>query len=146
MTAEKMRDYLQGLPEQFNEMLQMKLNLPSRYKKEYQNILVSGLGGSAIGGDILRSYAFSQAAIPVIVNRDYDIPAFVGPQSLVLAVSYSGNTEETLSAYRQAERAGANIIVVSGGGKLSSLAREDGNMVVEIPAGLSPRAATGYHF
>ncbi|CQB51981.1 Bifunctional glucose-6-phosphate/mannose-6-phosphate isomerase [Syntrophomonas zehnderi OL-4] len=146
MTAEKMRDYLQGLPEQFNEMLQMKLNLPSRYKKEYQNILVSGLGGSAIGGDILRSYAFSQAAIPVIVNRDYDIPAFVGPQSLVLAVSYSGNTEETLSAYRQAERAGANIIVVSGGGKLSSLAREDGNMVVEIPAGLSPRAATGYLF
>ncbi|WP_242847559.1 bifunctional phosphoglucose/phosphomannose isomerase [Syntrophomonas zehnderi] len=141
-----MRDYLQGLPEQFNEMLQMKLNLPSRYKKEYQNILVSGLGGSAIGGDILRSYAFSQAAIPVIVNRDYDIPAFVGPQSLVLAVSYSGNTEETLSAYRQAERAGANIIVVSGGGKLSSLAREDGNMVVEIPAGLSPRAATGYLF
>lgn len=146
MTAEKMRDYLQRLPEQFSEMLKMKLNLPGQYKKDYQNILVSGLGGSAIGGDILRSYALSRAAIPVIVNRDYDIPAFVGSQSLVLAVSYSGNTEETLSAYQQAKRAGANIIVVSSGGQLASLARKDGNMLVGIPAGLSPRAATGYLF
>lgn len=146
MTVEKMRAYLQGLPEQFSDMLKMKLDLPAKYQKNYLNILVSGLGGSAIGGDILRSYAAAKAAIPLVVNRDYDIPAFVGPQSLVLAVSYSGNTEETLSAYQQANQAGADIIVVSSGGKLSSLAREDGNMVAELPGGLSPRAATGYLF
>ncbi len=146
MTVEKMRDYLQGLPDQFSEMLKLKINLPSRYRKNYSNILVSGLGGSAIGGDILRSYSAAKVSIPLVVNRDYDIPAFVGRQSLVLVVSYSGNTEETISAYLQARASGADIIVISSGGKLSALAREDDNMVVELPGGLSPRAATGYLF
>lgn len=146
MTVEKMRDYLQGLPEQFSAMLDMKITVPDRYRKPYNNVLVSGLGGSAIGGDILRSYASAQASIPVIVNREYNIPAFVGPQSLMLAVSYSGNTEETLSAYQQAQKAGADIIVVSSGGKLSAMAVQDSNLVVQLPGGLSPRAATGYLF
>jgi len=146
MTAEKMRDYLQGLPEQFSEMLNRKVELPDRVKKKYGNILVSGLGGSAIGGDILRTYAAARVSIPVVVNRDYDLPAFVDNQTLVLAASYSGNTEETISAYRQARQSGAEIIVVSSGGKLSALAKEDGYMVWELPGGLSPRAASGYLF
>lgn len=146
MTVEIMKKYLQGLPEQFGDILQMKIEIPPKYRRDYHNIVVSGLGGSAIGGDILRTYATQQASIPVVVNRDYDLPAFAGSQTLVLAVSYSGNTEETISAYQQARRQGADIIVVSSGGKLSALAREDGYMVVEVPGGLSPRAATGYLF
>ncbi len=146
MTVEIMRKYLQGLPEQFGDILQMKIKIPPKYRRDYHNIVVSGLGGSAIGGDILRTYATQQASIPVVVNRDYDLPAFAGSQTLVLAVSYSGNTEETISAYQQARWQGADIIVVSSGGKLSALAREDGYMVVEVPGGLSPRAATGYLF
>ncbi len=146
MTAEKMKDYLQGLPEQFSEMLNRKVALPDRVKKKYGNILVSGLGGSAIGGDILRTYAAARVSIPVVVNRDYHLPAFVDSQTLVLAASYSGNTEETISAYRQARQSGAEIIVVSSGGKLSALAKEDGYMVWELPGGLSPRAASGYLF
>lgn len=146
MTVEIMKEYLQGLPEQFGEILKMKIELPSHYKKEYRNVVVSGLGGSAIGGDILRTYAIHQASIPIIVNRDYDMPAFINSQTLVLPVSYSGNTEETISAYQQARQKGANIIVVSSGGKLSVMAREDGYTVIEVPGGLSPRAATGYLF
>lgn len=146
MTVEIMGEYLRGLPEQFSTILKMKIELPSQYNQEYGNVVVSGLGGSAIGGYILRTYALHQASLPIIVNRDYNMPAFVGSRTLVLATSYSGNTEETLSSYQQARSSGAAIIVISSGGKLSELARQDGNMVVEVPGGLSPRAATGYLF
>ncbi len=146
MTKEKMASYLWQLPEQFAAMLQQGVNLPSYYKREYRNIMVSGLGGSAIGGDILRTYALSRAKIPVIVNRDYEIPAFVDCNSLALIASYSGNTEETLSSYQQARNQGAVIIAVTSGGKLADMASNDGFAVVNIPCGLSPRAATGYLF
>ena len=146
MTVEKMQNYLQGLPEQFSEMLKLPITLPGRYKKDYRNILISGLGGSAIGGDILRSYALAQSPIPLLVNRDYLLPAFVNGQTLVLAVSYSGNTEETVSAYHAAKQRGADIIVISSGGRLSALAQEDGFLVVKVPGGMSPRAASGYLF
>ncbi|HPT69067.1 MAG TPA: bifunctional phosphoglucose/phosphomannose isomerase [Syntrophomonas sp.] len=146
MTIEKMQKYLYDLPEQFSEMLNLRIVLPDRYKKDYRNIVVSGLGGSAIGGDILRSYALDRCQVPVLVNRDYVLPFFVNEFTLVLAVSYSGNTEETLSAYQQARQRGADIIAVSSGGKLSELARNDGCLVVEVPGGMSPRAASGYLF
>lgn len=146
MTKEKMASYLWQLPEQFAAMLQQGVSLPSKYQQDYQNVMVTGLGGSAIGGDILRSYALSRARIPVIVNRDYDIPAFINDSSLVLATSYSGNTEETMSAYQQAREQGASVIAVTSGGKLAEMAEKDGFTVVRIPGGLSPRAATGYLF
>lgn len=146
MTAEQMMEYLYGLPEQFASSLELDLALGSSYQKEYRQIVVSGLGGSAIGGDILRTYTARRAKIPVVVVRDYDIPAFVNQDTLFLAVSYSGNTEETLSAYSQAREKQASIICITTGGKLKSRAEEDGCAVVAIPAGLVPRAATGYLF
>lgn len=146
MTIEKMQNYLYNLPEQFDEMLDLSIELPDRYQKDYHNIVVSGLGGSAIGGDILRSYALGRCPIPIIVNRDYVLPSFVNERTLVMAVSYSGNTEETLSAYRQAQQNGADIIAITSGGKLSELAQADANLVVTIPGGMSPRAASGYLF
>ncbi|HHV16969.1 MAG TPA: bifunctional phosphoglucose/phosphomannose isomerase [Gelria sp.] len=146
MTAEKMMEYLYSLPEQFASSLELDLAFVSRYKKDYRNIVVSGMGGSAIGGDILRVYAAKKAKVPVVVVRDYNIPAFVDQQTLFLAVSYSGNTEETLSAYSQAREQGASIICITTGGKLKARADQDGYAVVEIPAGLVPRAATGYLF
>lgn len=146
MTVEKMAAYLWDLPEQFATILQQGIDLPPQYKREYRNIVVTGLGGSAIGGDILRTYALSQAKIPVLVNRDYDMPEFVNSDSLVLVVSYSGNTEETVSAYHQALKRGAFIIAVTSGGKLSDLAHSDGIATIKVPGGLSPRAATGYLF
>lgn len=146
MTAEKMKDYLYNLPEQFAASLKLEYDFPDNYEAEYENIVVSGLGGSAIGGDILRTFALKKAAIPIIVNRDYDIPAFVSGKTLFCAVSYSGNTEETLSAYQQARERGAAIMCFCGGGELERMAQRDGIPIVKVPGGLVPRAATGYLF
>jgi glucose/mannose-6-phosphate isomerase len=109
-------------------------------------VVVTGLGGSAIGGDLLRSVAEECGRVPVIVNRDYDLPHFVGGDTLVLAASYSGNTEETLSAYRQARARGARIVAVTSGGALAEMAAEEGVPVCFIPGGQPPRASTGYMF
>ncbi|MEA1960889.1 MAG: bifunctional phosphoglucose/phosphomannose isomerase [Bacillota bacterium] len=146
MTAQKMEKYLWDLPAQFEESLEINIELPQSYHRSYSNVIVTGLGGSAIGGDILRIYSMQKVAMPVLVNRDYTMPAFVGPDTLVLAVSYSGNTEETLSAYEDAKAKGAQIIVVSSGGTLSEWACRDGYPVLTVPGGLVPRAATGYLF
>lgn len=146
MTAEKMADYLWGLPDQFEIVIGQGLALPDKYKRSYRNVIVTGLGGSAIGGDILRTYAQNQAVIPVSVNRDYSLPAFVNSESLVLGVSYSGNTEETLSSTREALDRDASVIAVTSGGKLAEMTRSKGCAVVAIPGGMSPRAATGYLF
>ncbi|MGI5852722.1 MAG: bifunctional phosphoglucose/phosphomannose isomerase [Bacillota bacterium] len=119
--------------------------IPDNYR-DVDNIVVLGMGGSAIGGDLIRSLFEGELTKPFQVNRDYDIPAFVGPQTLVAACSYSGNTEETLSGYAEARRKGAKIIAFCTGGKLKELAEADGYPLVLIPGGLSPRAALGYSF
>jgi len=110
------------------------------------NIVVTGLGGSAIGGDLLRVYAAGKLPVPVTVNRDYVLPEFVGPDTLVFAVSYSGNTEETLSAYAESRSRGASVIAITTGGKLGEAAGKDGFPVIAVPGGISPRSATGYLF
>lgn len=111
---------------------------------QIQQIIVSGMGGSAIGGDLLRVYASTRARVPVMVVRDYRLPAFVGPETLLIATSFSGNTEETLSVFREAQEKGAKIVVITSGGELLNLTRHYGYPAVVIPGGISPRAATGY--
>jgi glucose/mannose-6-phosphate isomerase len=110
------------------------------------NVVVTGLGGSAIGGDLLRVYCSGRCSVPVVVNRDYMMPEFVGKDTLVFAVSYSGNTEETLSAYQDARQRGAAIIVLTTGGKLKEMADRDGFTVIPVPGGISPRSASGFLF
>ncbi len=146
MSTEKMMGYLYELPDQFQNSLSLKFDFIEQYRKDYHNILVTGLGGSAIGGDILRNYAAQRASIPVIVNRNYNLPAFVGADTLVLAVSYSGNTEETLEAYQEAVNRGADVIVLSSGGKISEYARRDNKAIIQVPTGFVPRAAAGWLF
>jgi glucose/mannose-6-phosphate isomerase len=107
-------------------------------------IVVTGLGGSAIGGDLAKAVAGPDLVIPMIVNRDYNLPAFVNRSSLVIACSYSGSTEETLSAYGDARRAGASIVCITSGGRLVEMARADSVPVLGLPGGLPPRAALGH--
>jgi glucose/mannose-6-phosphate isomerase len=111
-----------------------------------RQIVVSGLGGSAIGGDLVRSYLSDQLTLPMLVVRDYALPKFVGPSTLVLASSYSGTTEETLSAYDQAHRAGCRMLAFTTGGTLAEKAQADGHPVVTLPGGLMPRAALAFSF
>ncbi len=109
-------------------------------------VLVLGMGGSGIGGDLLRSLLHDLAEVPVVVVKDYAVPRWVGRKTLVFACSYSGNTEETLAAYRAAGQAGAVRVAVTSGGLLAEQARSEGVPVVQVPAGLPPRAALGYLF
>lgn len=143
----KMLEALWKLPDQCTEALKIaqEAELPAQLSG-INNIVISGLGGSAIGGDLLRVFVAGKAPVPVIVVRDYTLPKFVSSSTLLFAVSYSGNTEETISAYGEAKTKGANIIAVTTGGKLKAMAQQDGIPVITIPSGISPRAATGYLF
>lgn len=115
-------------------------------QRPVNNVVVTALGGSAIGGDLLRCLAARETDVPLIVNRDYTLPAFVSKDTLVIAASYSGGTEETLAAYAQARQRGAQIVCVTSGGILADRADTDGAPVWRIPGGQPPRASTGYLF
>ncbi len=107
-------------------------------------VVVAGMGGSGVGGDMLRALLAGTSPVPIVGVKDYRLPAFVGPTTLLLACSYSGDTEETLSAYAAARASGASIVAVTSGGSLAGRAQADGHQVVRIPAGLPPRAALPY--
>ena len=139
---------IESFPEQAREAagIGSKFNLPDKYRCNYSNIVCSGLGGSAIGADIMRSYAADEATTPIIICRNYTLPNFVGASSLVVVSSYSGNTEETISAYNDAKKRGAKIIAITSGGRIKEMAMADGNACVIIPPGLPPRCALGLSF
>ena len=108
------------------------------------NIVIAGMGGSGIGGDLVKAVLGPQLFCPIIVHRGYTLPAFVTSQTLFIAVSYSGNTEETLLSVEQAFSQGANILAVTSGGKLKAFANTHNLPCVTIPAGQPPRASLGY--
>ncbi|MBI4972664.1 MAG: bifunctional phosphoglucose/phosphomannose isomerase [Candidatus Omnitrophica bacterium] len=113
-------------------------------KKDFAKIVFAGLGGSAIGADLVRSYLYFESKLPIAVIREYDLPGYVDRATLVFISSYSGNTEETLSAYKFAKEKAATIIAISSGGTLKEYAQNDNITFIEIPKGLPPRSALGY--
>jgi glucose/mannose-6-phosphate isomerase len=110
------------------------------------NVIVTGLGASGGVGDILQGLLSPNCEIPVIVNRDYGLPAFARQNSLVVSVSYSGNTEETLSAFAQAEAQNCKLIALSSGGELLRRANIGGIPQIIVPGGQPARSAIGYMF
>jgi glucose/mannose-6-phosphate isomerase len=142
-----MLETLAGLPDQCETALKLGQDaaLPA-LPGELRQVVLAGLGGSAIGGDLVRVMVARQARVPFAVCRDYSLPAYVDKQTLVFLTSYSGNTEETLSAYRIAGERGAVRIVLTTGGRLAELASGDGVPVLRVPQGLPPRSAIGYLF
>lgn len=115
-----------------------------RWSTKPTSVLISGLGGSATGADFAKALADDQGSVSVSVNRDYGVPSWLGSGDLMLAVSYSGNTEETLSAYDAAKSQGAGIVAVTTGGQLAEKAKKDGFPVLLVPGGQPPRTALGY--
>lgn len=109
-----------------------------------RNVVIAGLGGSAAGGDFARALADALGNTPVVVSREYSVPNWVDGESLVLACSYSGNTEETLAAFEDARAKGARLACVTSGGRLKELAEESQVPLFAIPAGQPPRTAMGY--
>ncbi|HEY0867878.1 MAG TPA: bifunctional phosphoglucose/phosphomannose isomerase, partial [Fimbriimonas sp.] len=140
-----MLKYTDEFPKQCREALALARQVEAPTLSNRPNlVLLTGLGGSAAGGDFVRALFEEQAATPFLVNRDYHLPKYVGLGDVVFCCSYSGNTEETLSAYEDAKKAGAKIICVTSGGKLKEKADEDGNPVIQVPGGQPPRTALGY--
>ncbi len=127
----------------FAQQCKSALTLPKgmTIKGEITSIMICGMGGSAIGGELLKSY-LSNTQLPIFVSREYKVPEYVNSHTLVFAISYSGNTEETLSAFHDAKLKKANIVAITSGGELAKKAEK----VIKIPAGLQPRCALGYLF
>ena len=113
---------------------------------EASGLIVCGMGGSAIGGDLAAAALGSRLGKPLDVVRGYGVPAWTPPDRAILCSSYSGNTEETIACYAAAEAVGAQRIVATTGGAIGDAARSDGVPVIGMPAGLQPRAAVGYTF
>ena len=113
-------------------------------KRDFNKIIFAGLGGSAIGADLVRSYLYFESKLPITVYREYELPASADSSSLIFIASYSGNTEETLSAYEIAKQRGASIIAISCGGKLKEWALRDKITFIGIPQGIPPRCALGH--
>lgn len=117
------------------------LNIPV---KELRSVIVTGLGGSGIGADLVYEFVGSELKVPFVVNKGYFMPKFVDEHSLVICSSYSGNTEETLSAFNDALNAGAEIVCITSGGKLLELAKAHGLNYIIVPGGNPPRSMLAY--
>lgn len=138
---------IEDFPEQCRSATKIleEISLPPR-PSEIDSVIILGMGGSGIGGNILEVFLRDELAIPLVVNKSYTIPNFVNQKTLVFASSYSGNTEETLSGFEKALERGAKVIVVTSGGTLFQRAQEEGLPVLKIASGYQPRAALGYLF
>lgn len=110
------------------------------------NIVVAGMGGSGIGGELLKDWARDKAQMPIEVSRDYSLPAYANEKSLVLIVSYSGETEESLSAFLDAAKRNCMIHCISSGGSLLEFAEKLNVPYLRVPSGMPPRAALPYLF
>ena len=138
---------LRGLPDQCRDAWgkAMAFTLPREYAR-VEHVVVAGMGGSAIGGNLLADLSSLEEAPPISICRDYQVPRYVDERTLVLACSYSGDTEETLSAFRQALEQGAKVVAVTGGGCLAAEARKWDVPLFLVEYEGEPRSAIGYSF
>ena len=129
----------------YHEASEIASKITVNYPKP-DNIIVAGMGGSAIGGDLLKDWAKNKLTVPIEVNREYHLPAYVGKKTLVLITSYSGDTEESLSAFLDALKRKCMIYCVSSGGALLKYAEKLKVPYLQVPSGMPPRAALPYMF
>jgi glucose/mannose-6-phosphate isomerase len=113
---------------------------------EIRNVIITGLGGSGIGGSIITQIIEKELKVPVIVNKDYFLPSFASSNTLVIVSSYSGNTEETLGALEVALERACKIVCITSGGKVAAIAKEKNLDCITIPGGMPPRACLAYSF
>lgn len=139
-----MKDLVQNFTKQLKASKDIASKAVISKGNTIENILVTGLGGSGIGGTILSELVSDQCTVPIIVNKDYFLSAFVNEKTLVIISSYSGNTEETLSAMQEAISKKAQIACVTSGGKILELAKQNQYDFIEIPGGMPPRSCIGY--
>jgi len=143
--SDDMLGRIKDLPKQVRDAwtIASKATIAPAYS-DVRNIVVAGMGGSAIGGDLAAALLADELKVPMTVHRDYGLPAYVGRDSLVIVSSYSGNTEETLSSFEEARKRGAKVLALTTGGKIAELARASNYPIVTFSYKAQPRAALGY--
>ena len=142
-----MNDYINDFTNHLTDAISIANNTTlTPCNKEIRNVLICGLGGSGIGGTIDTDIVSPKVNIPIAATKDYSIPDFVNEHTLVIANSYSGNTEETLFALEKCQAKGAEIAVITSGGKLKTIAEENNYTKIIIPGNQPPRAMFGYAF
>lgn len=145
LDTQSMIKAIYDFPDQLAEAMAIGNNFsPNNIIGDIRNIVVCGMGGSAIGGDVCRALLSSELTVPLVVCRNYTLPNWVNKRTLVICSSYSGNTEETLSACVDAKAKGAQMCGISTGGTLTEKLETHGRDVINIPSGLQPRAALAF--
>ena len=141
-----MDQLIERFMDQLEEAVEIGRNAKLNVNTEnVHHIYVAGLGGSGIGADFVASFIADECRVPYIVRKGYSVPAFVGKNTLAIASSYSGNTEETLISYEKIKVQGAQVICIASGGKIIEQAKNDGFDYVQVPGNWpSPRACLGY--
>ena len=139
-----MRDIIASLPDQIAAATRARA---TRFAvDEAQRIFLVGMGGSAIAGDVFAAWVADRSKVPIQVVRDYHLPSYARSEDILVALSYSGNTEETLAATAQGIKLGCRVIAITSGGMLADLARKSDFSVFDVPTGLPPRGAFGHLF
>ena len=139
------RGRLRDLPRHCEEAWRVSQTIPlPQYPKPVQHVVIGGMGGSAIAGDLTADLAAPQGTVPISVVRDLRLPFALNPRTLFIACSYSGETRETLSLFHQALAAGSQVMVISSGGRLSEEAQSRGIPIFKVDAPGEPRNATTY--
>lgn len=140
-----MQRFVSAFTKQLQEAIEIgKSTQLSPTNKAIQNIVISGLGGSGIGGKIVSQLAAKQLSVPTVINNSYNLPTFANENTLVIISSYSGNTEETVSALKEAISKGCEIACITSGGEIESLAKENNINLIIVPGGNPPRAMLTY--
>jgi glucose/mannose-6-phosphate isomerase len=151
LDPQDMLGQIDGLPDQLNSAWRLSQEQPvdglAASKGILRQVVISGMGGSAIGADLVAAAIMDSCPVPVIVHRDYGLPAFAkGAETLVICSSHSGNTEETLDSFEKAMENGCQVLAVTTGGKLAEKARSAGVPVWQFEHHGQPRAAAGFSF
>ena len=133
---------LENFTEQFDYVLENYTSHGFKLK-QFDNIVLGGLGGSGIGAVLAKNWFFDKCSVPIETVADYHLPKFIGAKTLVVLNSYSGNTEETLSMFEEAKTAGTTILIITGGGKLKELANANNLKTYDLPGGYQPRMTVG---
>lgn len=136
----RMIDTIDSFDDQCREAIEIGESLSFPEKGQIDKVVICGMGGSAMAGDVARRFA----KVSILVNRNYTLPKFVDAKTLLVAVSYSGNTAETISSLRGGIDRGLQSLCIASGGKIEQIARENDIPFLQVPAGFQPRAATGY--
>ena len=146
LDAQGMLTHIDGLPDQMEAAWELGQRLPLPEWHDIDRVLIAGMGGSAIGADLVCSYIASFCSLPVLVHRNYDLPGWIsGERSLVIASSHSGNTEETLSAFNRARANGCRLVALTTGGALAQASQRAGTVLWQYHYRSQPRAAIGYN-